>query len=268
MLDRKVMHADAERRFYSGAAIVMIVLVLIGFAPSFYFRGLVHYPRPNPEISVLVLLHGLMFSGWMLIFLMQARLIASGRRDLHMKLGLWSMMFAASLIPLMIATTIGQVARANQPPGYTPLGWMAVPAFGIPVYTAFLWAGWTKRRDPQAHKRYMLGAALLMMDPAIGRILLPPEAGIHLPTCSGGCPFSPSSSGICARAVAFTQRRSCCGRLGVWCSSCVALRSPVRCGNEWQVRLWHLREGDWHRSAERLFSLRSGQDYQCGPSRD
>jgi hypothetical protein len=190
MLDRKVIHADAERRFYSGAAIVMIVLVLIGFAPSFYFRGLVHYPRPNPEISALVLLHGLMFSGWMLIFLMQARLIASGRRDLHMKLGLWSMVFAASLIPLMIATTIGQVARANQPPGYTPLGWMAVPAFGIPVYTAFLWAGWTKRRDPQAHKRYMLGAALLMMDPAIGRIpLLPPEAGIHLSDLLGWLPF-------------------------------------------------------------------------------
>lgn len=190
MADRIVAHADAERRFYSGMAIFMIAMVLIGFAPSFYFRGLVHYPRPNPTLNPLVWLHGIMFSAWMLIFLMQARLVASGRRDLHMKLGRWSMIFAASLIPLMIATTIGQVARANQPPGYTPLGWMAVPAFGIPVYTAFLWAGWTKRRNPQAHKRYMLGAALLMMDPAIGRIpLLPPEAGIHLSDLLGWLPF-------------------------------------------------------------------------------
>ena len=53
---------NAERRFYTGMAIMMIVLVLIGFAPSFYFRGLVHYPRPNPVISPFVLFHGLVFS--------------------------------------------------------------------------------------------------------------------------------------------------------------------------------------------------------------
>lgn len=183
-------HADAERRFFSGMAILMIVIVLIGFAPSFYFRGLVHYPRPNPTISPLVMLHGVMFSAWMLIFLMQARLVAAGRRDLHMQLGKWSMVFAATLIPLMIATTIGQVARANQPPGFTPLGWMAVPAFGIPVYATFLLAGWAKRREPPAHKRFMLGAALLMMDPAIGRIpLLPPDASFRLSDLLGWLPF-------------------------------------------------------------------------------
>lgn len=180
----------SERRFYTGMATVMIVIVLIGFAPSFYLRGLVHYSRPNPTISPLVMVHGVMFSAWMLIFLMQTRLVAVGRRDAHMKLGRWSMLFAASLIPLMIATTLGQVARANQPPGFTPLGWTAVPAFGIPVYAAFLWAGWAKRRDPQAHKRYMLGAALLMMDPAIGRIpLLPPDFGVRLSDLLGWLPF-------------------------------------------------------------------------------
>lgn len=189
-MEQIALNAGAERRFYSGMAIFMIVVVLIGFAPSFYFRGLVFYPRPNPTLTPLVWLHGLMFSGWMLIFLVQARLVAAGHRDLHRKLGLWSMVFAIALIPLMIATTIGQVARANQPPGFTPLGWTAVPAFGIPVFAAFVWAGWAKRRDPQSHKRFMLGAALLMMDPAIGRIpLLPPDAGVPLSDLLGWLPF-------------------------------------------------------------------------------
>lgn len=181
----------AERRFYSGMAIMMVVIVVIGFAPSFYFRGLVYYPRPNPSISPLVLLHGVMFSAWMLIFLMQARLIARGSRDLHMKLGRLSMVFAASLVPLMIATTIGQVARANQPPGFTPLGWTAVPAFGIPMFAALIWLGWSRRRDAQAHKRLMLCAALMMMDPAIGRIpLFPPDmSSVRLSDLLGWLPF-------------------------------------------------------------------------------
>lgn len=181
----------AERRFYSGMAIMIIVIVVIGFAPSFYLRGLVHYPRPNPSISPLVLLHGVMFSAWMLIFLMQARLIARGSRDLHMKLGRLSMVFAASLVPLMIATTIGQVARANQPPGFTPLGWTAVPAFIIPVFATLIWGGWIWRRDSQAHKRFMLAAAILMVDPALGRIPIFPDGalGLYISEFVGWTPF-------------------------------------------------------------------------------
>ena len=181
----------AERRFYSGMAIFMILVVLIGFAPSFYFRGLVHVPRPNPTLSPLVMLHGLMFSLWMLLFLAQVRLVAAGRRDLHRRLGMWSMVFAAALIPLMIATTIGQVARANQPPGFTALGWTAVPAFGIPVYAGFIWGGWVWRYMVQTHKRFMLAAALLMMDPAIGRLpIFPPTPGSTvLSDIAGWSPF-------------------------------------------------------------------------------
>lgn len=191
MSSKAIARADAERRFYSGMAIFMIALVLIGFAPSFYFRGLVDSPRPNPSLSPLVWLHGLMFSAWMLIFLTQVRLVAAGRRDLHMMLGRWSMIFAIALVPLMIATTIGQVARATQPPSFTPLGWTAVPAFVIPVFVALVWGGWSNRRDAQAHKRLMLGAALLMMDPAIGRLpVFPPGMlGVHLSDFAGWSPF-------------------------------------------------------------------------------
>lgn len=186
-----VPNAQAERRFYTGAAVAMIAFVFIGFAPSFYLRGLVVVPRPNPDISPLVMVHGLMFSAWMLIFLAQVRLVASGRLALHRRLGQWSFAFAASLIPLMVATTIGQVARANQPPDFTPLAWTAIPAIPIPLFAAFLVAGWAMRRDPQAHKRMMLCAAMTMMDPAIGRLpVFPPGiVGMQLSDFAGWLPF-------------------------------------------------------------------------------
>jgi hypothetical protein len=166
---------SAERRFYSLMALMMIGLVLIGFAPSFYLRGVVPaFPRPNPSFTPLVLVHGAMFTIWMLVFWAQTALIAAGRRDIHKKLGVAGLVLAALLVPLMYAVAVGQVARANQPPFTTPIAWTAVPLCVIPVYAILVWLGWSRRRDAQAHKRLMLGAALMMMGPAIGRMPLAP----------------------------------------------------------------------------------------------
>lgn len=167
-----------ERRFYTGMALAMIALVLIGFAPSFYLRGYVEYPRPNPTLPPAVLAHGLMFSLWMLLFAAQASLVGMNRRDLHMRLGVAGMTLAVLLVPLMYLVTVGQVARANQPPFTTPLAWTIVPVAVIPVFALLVWLGWKHRREPQVHKRLMLGAALLMMDPAVGRFpVAPPTLG-------------------------------------------------------------------------------------------
>ncbi len=165
---------SAERRFYSRMAFFMVALVFIGFAPSFYLRGFVTVPRPNPSLPPSVMLHGLLFSVWMLVFVAQTQLVAAGRRDLHIKLGSASMVLAVSLIPLMYLVSVWQVERANQAPFTTPLNWSIVPLAVIPAYALLLWNGWNRRREAQWHKRMMLGAALLMMDPAIGRIPLPP----------------------------------------------------------------------------------------------
>jgi hypothetical protein len=80
-LDRQ----SAERRFYSRMALFLVALVFLGFAPSFYLRGVVpEFPRPNPSLPPSVLMHGLLFSLWMLVFIAQVRLVSAGRRDLHM----------------------------------------------------------------------------------------------------------------------------------------------------------------------------------------
>jgi hypothetical protein len=168
----------AERRFYSGMAILMVLIVFAGFAPSFYLRGLIPVPRPNPVLPPSVLLHGLLFTLWMLVFWAQTVLVAAGRRDLHMKLGLGGMALALAIVPLMYLVAVWQVPRASQPPITDPLNWTSVPLSVIPAYAALVWLGWRRRRDAQWHKRLMLGAALLMMDPAIGRLpLAPPTLG-------------------------------------------------------------------------------------------
>lgn len=175
---------SAERKFYARMGWLMAAIIVAGFAPSFYLRGLVHYPRPNPSLPPHVMLHGLMFTGWLLIYIAQTQLISANRRDLHMKLGVVSFAFAVTLIPLMYLTSVWEVARANQPPFTDALNWTIVPLAGIIPFGIMLWIGWTRRREAQFHKHAMLCAALMIMQPGIGRIPLgPPMLAVHAVSC-------------------------------------------------------------------------------------
>jgi hypothetical protein len=171
---------SAERKFYCRMALFLIALVFLGFAPSFYLRGIVpSYPRPNPSLPPAVLVHGGLFTLWMLAFVAQTQLVAAGRRDVHMKLGAATLLLAVAIVPVMYLTTMWQVARANQPPFTDPLTWTIVPLAVILPYAFALWTGWRRRREAQWHKRLMLSAAILVvMGPAIARMpLAPPTLG-------------------------------------------------------------------------------------------
>src|SRR3954454_22518146 len=122
--DRK----SSERKFYSRMALFLVALVLLGFGPSFYLRGVVPpYPRPNPTLPAGVILHGSVFTLWMLAIVAQTQLIAARRHAVHMQVGKLTVLLAILMIPIMYLTAVWQVARANQPPFSDPLTWTIVP---------------------------------------------------------------------------------------------------------------------------------------------
>jgi hypothetical protein len=167
---------SAERRFYSRMALFLVALVLLGFGPSFYLRGVVpSYPRPNPTLPLAVILHGTVFTLWMLAIVAQTQLIAARKTQVHMRLGIFTVLLAILMIPVMYLTAVWQVARANQPPFTDPLTWTIVPLVGIIPFAILVWQGWANRRNAPYHKRLMLSAAILVvMGPAIGRLPLAP----------------------------------------------------------------------------------------------
>lgn len=170
--DRKA----SERRFYTRMALFLVLVVLLGFAPSFYLRGIVPaYPRPNPTLPPTVILHGTVFTIWMATIVTQTQLIAARKHEVHMRLGKAAMLFAILMIPVMYLTAVWQVARANQPPFTDPLTWTIVPLSVIVPFAVMVWNGWSKRRDAQWHKRSMLSAAIIVvMGPSIARLPLAP----------------------------------------------------------------------------------------------
>src|SRR6476620_131611 len=57
----------SNRWFYVGMSVGVLGAIMIGFGPSFYLR-----PRTMPALAPRVVMHGLLFSSWVVLFLIQA----------------------------------------------------------------------------------------------------------------------------------------------------------------------------------------------------
>lgn len=172
----KALSPADERRFYGRMSIAMAAIVFVGFAPSFFLRGLIPFPRPNPSMTPLIWAHGLVFSAWIALFYAQTRLVAANRRDLHMRLGLAGFALALVMLAMMVPLSLGQIPRATQPPYIDAVSFSAVPIVSIPAFAILLGMGWVKRREAQEHKRFMLFCGILMLEPAIGRMIFFPPS--------------------------------------------------------------------------------------------
>jgi hypothetical protein len=99
-------HSAVERWFFIAVALAMIATSLAGFLPSIVNPG----GRREP-LSLLAASHGIVFFAWLLLFLIQSRLVATHRVLLHRRLGYVSIFILALMIPSGLLTTIAMVRR-------------------------------------------------------------------------------------------------------------------------------------------------------------
>jgi hypothetical protein len=180
-----------ERRFFAVMAVAALAVVFAGFAPSYYLQPLFHVTttpsgRPLPlPIPPVVHVHAVLFSVWIVVFGVQAGLVAAGRVATHRRLGVAT----AFLIPAMLVTGVLTAIRGGRD-GWSPggpfadaLGFMAVGLFDIVIFTTLATAGVYFRRRSDLHRRLMLFATLGgLMWPAITRI---PGIAPHVPAMFG-----------------------------------------------------------------------------------
>lgn len=175
-----------ERRFYSGMAAAILLINIIGFAPSYYLRGLVEPYAPMLPMTPLVHVHGALFSAWVLLFIAQTALVGAGRVDVHRKLGLAGFALLPAMIVVGLVTSLHAALRFPGLPNISPLQFLAVPLLDIPVFALLIGTALWQRRDTQAHKRLMLIAMIGMLSPAFGRLPWPPT--LPLPLMAFGMP--------------------------------------------------------------------------------
>jgi hypothetical protein len=162
-----------EHRFFSAMAVAIVLVALAGFARTYFLRPLLPAPAPPPrELTPLIHLHGLLFTGWVLLLLVQARLVAAKQIGLHRRLGVAGAAMAALMVVVGTLTAIYGVVRGVAPFGMDPRRFLIVPLFAIILFAVFVFAGIWARRDAQSHKRWMLLATIALLPPAIARWVL------------------------------------------------------------------------------------------------
>jgi hypothetical protein len=154
------------RFFFVVMAAAVIAAVFAGFEPTFYFRGFHSQTRP---MSVLLHVHGIVFSVWVALFLAQTVLIARGNYRWHRRLGWILVGVAAAMIVLVILAMVEELRRVNgfPPP---PLA-IALSVFDILVFGILVGSALYLRRLPDWHKRLMLFATIVLLGAPMFRVV-------------------------------------------------------------------------------------------------
>src|SRR2546426_11548791 len=147
--------ASAEHRFFTGMALTILATVIVGFSRSFFLRPL--FPeRPSPS-EMIFYVHGVVFTAWIVLLVVQASLVAGGRTELHRKIGPFSAGLAAAMVVL---GTLGALIAARRDTGFfgitiPPLQFLPGPIFHMILFPPFPWPAIAQPPNPPSHKRPM-----------------------------------------------------------------------------------------------------------------
>lgn len=163
------MHRSGrDRRLYIWAAVFIPLIVLTGFARTYYLKGVFGTPALP---GLLVHLHGLVMTAWVVLFVVQVGLVSARRTKLHQRLGVLGALLAALVVLVGTLTAIAAAARGSSP-GPPPLQFLVVPFGDLLVFAILFGTALYFRRRLQIHKRLMLLTALSLLTPAIARLPL------------------------------------------------------------------------------------------------
>lgn len=164
-----------DRRLFLAAAIVFALINLIGFGRTYYFKGLFDAP---PLPSLIVHLHGLTMTAWIVLFAAQVWLVRSKQIRVHQRLGYAGIALAVLVVVsgFFAAIRAGKFGSASFPPGIPPAAFLIVPMFDLLMFIVLFGAAIYYRRKAAAHKSLMLLTAVNFLPPAIARI---PVAGLQ-----------------------------------------------------------------------------------------
>ncbi len=138
---------QTDHAFYTGASLAIVVAVFVGFAPTYFLKGYFH----APPLPLLYHVHGLVFSGWILLFVAQTALVAAHRVDLHRRLGAGGAALAGVVIVIGLAIAIVSARRSFAGGNVGALQFLAIPFGDMLVFGMLAAAGlYYRRRRPCA----------------------------------------------------------------------------------------------------------------------
>jgi hypothetical protein len=156
--------------------LAMLVILLLGFGPSFYWRP----ATDRAALPVYLIVHGIAGTAWFVLFVVQALL--AGRRQLHWhrRLGITGIGLALVIIVSGAQATLAFTERMVQQGDFMAANgsgerfveWAIGTSYGgILIFGGLLAAALLLRHSPAAHGRLMLLATTGLLGPAVSRMV-------------------------------------------------------------------------------------------------
>jgi len=156
-------------RFYMGLAAFMSLIVLAGFWPTYFgqiFRGI-------PDRPWVIHLHGVIFTGWMVLLITQVILVATGRIQAHRTVGTFGIAYGFLILAMGVVVSIAAAVihtTAGDQTMDTAAGFLIIPLGDMVLFAGFFIPAVIYRHLPELHKRLMLLATTALLFAAVGRM--------------------------------------------------------------------------------------------------
>jgi uncharacterized membrane protein YozB (DUF420 family) len=163
-----VARFELARSSYFILALIITAVVVAGFGPTLDTR-LLHPPSPRPSI---IYFHAVIFTGWLILFVLQTVLIATDNVKLHRKVGMLG--FALGIaVPIMgMATTIVNMRFSKLTSQRDPAPFLAISLNDMIAFSVFFGLAIYWRKKSDWHRRLMFIATCTLTSAAVLRLLL------------------------------------------------------------------------------------------------
>jgi hypothetical protein len=165
--------------FFTVLAILALVVVLAGFAPSFYLRG-----SDRPPLSSIFLWHGISLTAWYVLAIVQGALVgvrfSANKLRVHQRLGIAASIIAIAVIYTGIVVAFDFYHGGISNPILTPEGLLVANLMNLVSFTVCFVLGVALRKQPELHKRFLSLAGIVMIGPAAFRLVV--NLGLAPPT--------------------------------------------------------------------------------------
>lgn len=162
----------ADQAFFTRFAVLLTLFILFGFI-QFQLRGFASFSTSPLALHI----HGAVMVAWLGMYVMQSWLVSQGQIAVHRKTGWLALALAAAVVGIGSFVGIHAVSTGRLPPFFTPAYFLALTQVGIATFAVVVVLAVVKRREVQWHRRLMVGTGILIMEPALGRLLPMPLVG-------------------------------------------------------------------------------------------
>ncbi len=155
--------------FFSAMALLILATVFVGFARTYYLAGVFHAPLP----SLIIHVHGAVFSCWILLLVTQASLVSAGRVDIHRRLGIAGVLLACLMVIVGVLAATDLLVRGTGPAGRDPQFFYIIPLTDMLIFATLIFFAFRARSNPPVHKRLIIVATTALLIAPIARIPFP-----------------------------------------------------------------------------------------------